>query len=557
MSQEVVLQSNPARDLLQSAEGFKHPHHVIWEYVSNSIQYHEDGIKPRVDVKISRDEIAIQDNGRGMDISGLNNFFTMHGENEDRKRGKKGRGRYGTGKSAAFGIANILRIDSVKNGIRNVVEVSRDDLRKNESSGKTKIPLNHVVKDEEVKKPNGTLITIGGLKKGKIKDSLEKKVIDYIQQKPLIMTGLVVVNEQKCEYKEPDFKDIRTFPVPEDLASILGNVQLIIKIAYTPLETHEMGIKVISSGEVHSQTYGTSRGKEYVDLIFGELEVPLLDDESQDPAPFNASRDGELNQYSPLVQAIEAFISMKVEEVRQEILKEKKVEEKSVEAQKFKDLSKQVASLINSHFREFQAELDRVKAQSTGGFDSFESAAGRGADLSVLQSEGEIPAIEGEVLSNAGHSEEGEQQNKVANPPELSPELEATQDQPTTTASGSGEAQKQRARGGFSVDHEAGSPAGRRSRYDREKRTIFVNTNHPQLAAALEGRDVGHIIFRRLFVEVALTEYVVASLSERIDAGEFISEDPKDTLFELTEKLSSITGKASFLYKEENLGNVI
>ena len=40
----------------------------------------------------------------------------MHGENLQRKKGKRTRGRFGTGKSAAFGIANTLEIDTIKDG---------------------------------------------------------------------------------------------------------------------------------------------------------------------------------------------------------------------------------------------------------------------------------------------------------------------------------------------------------------------------------------------------------------------------------------------------------
>jgi hypothetical protein len=64
--------------------------------------------------------IAISDNGRGMTDKDLQHFFTMHGENVDRLKGRPGRGKFGTGKSAAFGIAMTLRVDTVRDGLRNV-----------------------------------------------------------------------------------------------------------------------------------------------------------------------------------------------------------------------------------------------------------------------------------------------------------------------------------------------------------------------------------------------------------------------------------------------------
>ena len=41
-----------ARDLLQSAALFKHEHSVVWEYVSNGLEYVDPGTLPAVEVSI-------------------------------------------------------------------------------------------------------------------------------------------------------------------------------------------------------------------------------------------------------------------------------------------------------------------------------------------------------------------------------------------------------------------------------------------------------------------------------------------------------------------------
>ena len=110
---QLLVKTHVARDLLQNAAVFKTDKLVVWEYVSNSLQYVDAGTSPRVKVVLRsrKKQISISDNGRGMDWRGLQNFFVMHGENVDRKKGRPGRGRFGTGKSAAFGIGDVLRID--------------------------------------------------------------------------------------------------------------------------------------------------------------------------------------------------------------------------------------------------------------------------------------------------------------------------------------------------------------------------------------------------------------------------------------------------------------
>jgi hypothetical protein len=66
---------------------------IAWlsgEYVANAMEYVDDGVAPVVSVELDgkNKRIVITDNGRGMDREGLINFFLMHGENQDRKRGR-------------------------------------------------------------------------------------------------------------------------------------------------------------------------------------------------------------------------------------------------------------------------------------------------------------------------------------------------------------------------------------------------------------------------------------------------------------------------------------
>jgi len=112
---EIKYTTNTARAILGASALFKNPHTVIWEYVTNEIQYREKGTKPEVHVVLENDKIIIKGNGEGMNVDGLKNFFTLHGENQERKKGKPGRGKHGTGKAAAFAIANTFLISTIKN----------------------------------------------------------------------------------------------------------------------------------------------------------------------------------------------------------------------------------------------------------------------------------------------------------------------------------------------------------------------------------------------------------------------------------------------------------
>src|SRR6266542_4009152 len=156
--------TDSARDLLQSADFFSNEKLVAWEYISNGLQYVDPGTSPRVDVVVDTKQkrMVVSDNGRGMTLADLQNFFVMHGENVDRKQGRAGRGRFGTGKSAAFGIADVLRITTVREGKRSIVELTRADIdAAREGDGPVeRVPVRVLLAEEATSELNGTMIEI-------------------------------------------------------------------------------------------------------------------------------------------------------------------------------------------------------------------------------------------------------------------------------------------------------------------------------------------------------------------------------------------------------------
>jgi hypothetical protein len=159
----LFVRSYVARDFLQNAALFKTDKLVVWEYVSNGLQYVDPGTSPVVQVKLDskRKSITISDNGRGMDWAGLKNFFVMHGENIDRKEGRPGRGMFGTGKSAAFGIADKLRIETTRGGRRSIVELTRASIDR--MGSEDPIPVEIIEEEKPTSHENGTVIEITGV----------------------------------------------------------------------------------------------------------------------------------------------------------------------------------------------------------------------------------------------------------------------------------------------------------------------------------------------------------------------------------------------------------
>lgn len=176
---------------MQSAQLFRHEHAVVWEYVSNGLQYRDAGTRPTVVVKIDpkAKKIQISGNGRGMLIDDLRRYFQMHGENLDRKQGRPGRGYFETGKSATFGIANALSITTVRNKRRSKVRLTRQDIEARPDGDE--IPVQVLESEVQTTAANGTMVEI---------DEIFSKHIDIasIRLRQRIVADFI-----------PSFKDVR------------------------------------------------------------------------------------------------------------------------------------------------------------------------------------------------------------------------------------------------------------------------------------------------------------------------------------------------------------
>lgn len=549
------VRSHVARDLDQSAAMFKNERLVAWEYVSNGLEYVDPGTSPFVRVRLDskRKLITVEDNGRGMDWEGLANFFVMHGENIDRKAGRPGRGRFGTGKSAAFGIGETLRLTTVHDGKRSKVQLSRADLDGLDSGDP--VPVRTIEREVATEQPNGTLVEIEGIK---LRSLDQAGVVSYIERHlahwPKDVT--VVVNNHECEYNEPPVERVETFRADGEQAHLLGDVELTIKVSLSPLGPDERGVSVYSNGVWHETTLLGADGKDMAEFLFGEIDVPALDSDQATPRAFDASRSLRLNPDNPLVAAIYSFVGPKIEKVRKELVEAQRERRSSEEAKRLRREAEKIEEIINDDFAAFRKRLQKVKAATSGsGFDAGESQSASGgtptgADEDFLYG-GEEPATIVEGTGEVG----------TPNPdPEPKPgpvDPEPRRLNPIVEPDPAGEAlghhqprgdQTPRRRGGFQIEFDHQGEGSARAVYQRERRTIFINLDHPQIAAARKGHGTEDPVFRRLAYEVAFAEYAIALAYELDYREEF--PDAGDAIYEIRETIHRIARSAAALYAD-------
>lgn len=542
MGKSITVTSHVARDFLQNSAYFNALPKVVWEYVSNSLDNPKDNSPVTVSVDLLPEMpkiLQIADNGLGMSRQDLARFFQMHGENTQRKRGKRVRGRFGTGKSAAFGIANTLTIDTVHRGTRNVVRLTRDAIESASHGGE--FPVEELVVDQVVdpnEREDGTIIQIADFVGSRFNF---EKVITYIERHlgRYKSRATVIINGHRCLFREPASIRQYIFMPPPEVAARIGDVELTVKVAPTPLDKDFNGIDILSYGIWHETTLAISENKELANRIFGEVDVPKLEDYEGPIPAFDNTRNNQLNRSNPLVIVLLGWISTKVEETRTMLVKEERERKRSEQFRRLEERAKEIEEILNEDFVDIleQYELARkVSARkasklATREGDEGEILPGRGSKLSKWQTAGQ-PHTGGKK----GVHPPGPGETPRPNGPSL---VKGKQQGAPQDATDSGRKQQ---RGIFTIEWAEGAINDKRSEYKKDTRTIYINLNHPQVSSALKasGGTVDSRHFKEIVYEIAVVEYALAVQYERAENEEV---DPFDALFEVGSIIDRVTRK--------------
>lgn len=538
--------SHVGRDILASAAHFKTEASVVWEYVANSLQYVDSGVQPKVQVFVRQRqrEIEFRDNGRGMDADGLQHFFTMHAENLERRAGQSGRGKFGTGKSAAFGIAKVLRVDTRRSGLRNVTELRRETI--DASDGKS-VPVDWLIRNEPTDFQNGTTVTIKDIVLDRINTA---SIIEYIERHiPAFRYRHpeVAVNDYLCSYREISVSKTSVFRPSAQQAQKIGDVELVIKVAQAPLSEEDQGILITAGlGNLVAKESAGLEKKEFGNYLFGEIDVPALETFESPIQPYDSTRTLQLNPRHPVAASLLSFLGSKLEEVRQELLRDAKEARKSEQARRLAMEAQRIAEIINRDFNDIRQRLHDIRSASArpGSTEAtFGDALVGGAEpdswIAGGQELGRLPKTGRGENTGGGVGRVAPKVSKQGNRDDLGPDS-------VDPVGGSG-ARNSRPKGGFEVEYRNLGKDEGRSKYDAVSLTILINLDHPVVKAALGDGNVEETAFRRLSYEIAFGEYAMAL------GYEVCRQDPNipgdDLLYEVRTSLNRISTAAAPLYR--------
>ena len=531
----ISLVTNVVKDLLDSGKNFHAIPAVVWEYVANGLQYRDRKINPDIRVQIDEKNghLSIQDNGYGMDRSGLQNFFVMHGENRDRLSGSKGwlRGRHGTGKSAGFGVGNLLRITTVRQSRRWIIQINRKHLemllKKSAATGviPKEVPLAILEDGVRTQQPNGTLIEVENVR---IKPSDVEAVRSFITKHLRFYHKRyqVKVNGVPAVYQEPAARDAYVFSPSKLEARKIGNLRLVIKVANAALDESARGIAIVSAGILHEVTLAGHEGEPMSHFIFGEVNAPLLDKDRTVPAAFDTSRHLCLNVNNSFVRVLHGFIGRCVAEVRAKLELQEAERKKNEEQRILEKHATEITQLINLHYRKCATDPNYtwirplISSQTNLASQLGPRSVSQATSKDRQPSTNHITSVTGTEKPENIILMEDPRGSRIAKRGGICP----------------------RAPLGFHVNFQKMGKGALRSTYETKSRTILINEDHRQIRYIIKEFGAGSPEVKRLALEVAMFEFSAAFLLEQTPGS------LEDAIQALRQQFSDLASKGISLY---------
>jgi hypothetical protein len=425
-----------------------------------------------------------------------------------------------------------------------VVELTRSAIDASSGDG---IPLDWQIRNEATTLANGTIVTISDsflprLNAPSISEYIERHLQAYRSKTPE-----VAVNDHVCAYRQPAVSAEYAFAPSPAQARLLGDIQLIVKVAQTPLAESDQGILItVGVGNlVACERAGVDR-KELGNYLFGDVDVPALEAFDSPVQPWDQSRSLSLNPNHPVAAALIQFIGSRLEEVRGKLLARQREARKNEQAKKLAQEANKISEILNQDFEAHRQKLLDIRAASSS----------RGPAKSAFgdaQAGGEEPDEYVEGVQVPGDTREADpsqpgQGSKGRRPPKITaggtPNSEG--DSAVDPVGGS-DGRRRKPRGGFKVDYKNLGADEPRSMYDEQAFQILINLDHPVVAAALAGASVEDSGFRRLSYEIAFSEYAMALGYETTKQDPDMPAD--DILYEVRSSLNRVSVAAASLYR--------
>ena len=524
------MTTDAGRAVLDSATDFTNEGKAVGEYVKNSWQYTDKHPNVEIIVDQQNKSIHIKDDSRGMSIDDLRTrYIVLHKRNIDSQKGKIKRGEYGTGKAAALGIGEILRVTTVHNNLINQFEIHRADCEDEIKSAKS-VPIRWHPENQNKKtsKNNGTTIDIEGFLYDRpisiqsIKDFLQTKTLPekkaYTHEENGIEVNTIInltLNEEKIEEEEIEFSKEIPITLSDEEKKYFDSMDFTIRIADRRLKPDEQGIRIFCNGIFKAFIKTPLANKS--EYIFGDCECPKLMTEKHPPI-FDSNRDNQINEDNKFGSDFKRFVMRHVDIYRKELEKEDKENKKKEKDEITKKEEQKMKEFFNSIFKEQELEFQKIAAKARGNIDKKddfvpelgESKITFGKDFGIKIVDGDegigIPNIQPSPNPDPNPNPNPNHDPKTTNE-KFEKDINSNESKGKER-----KAKKKSSGGGFDFKYENIGKAEDRADYNPEERIITVNLSHPFIEKLYKAsnEDTSMPKFRRGAYEAAAVEFAAA-----------------------------------------------
>lgn len=547
-----------SRAILDSANAFGNLGKVGEEYLTNSLDAFETIIhdnpalnlnrldcKVRMVINVPKKEIIFEDRHSLMGMSKnmvFDSFFRLHAENLARRRFVNVRGKYGTGKVAAFGInASYFLVDTVYRGLRTTVNATKKAFY---SAGKPKLDVIRVG-EEANEQENGTTITISlanskytsGRNIGNAVKHLQKifgRFLDrYFIELVTIMSNYDT-KEMRLTYNAPNAVYEKSYPVTEKYRALLRETTLIIKRAAEPIEDEDQkGILITSNFYPKEQTYFALDHKPYADRYFGEWEIASLDEYEGENPPILSTRELRLNRNNEAVQAIYEFGGDILEKELREFAENEKARKRDETTKKLDKIAKELTDLLNDDFSDYEEAKrtgrgDKGKVNRKGEFADYDDSklVSESDDIEVKRGNEEsfVKAQNAELVGKIGTYEgDGDGKRPKTNKSRLKRDDNVDKNGVLKSV------EKRKYGGGFTVRFEQLNHNDFIARADKNTKAITVNLDADPMKVHLKNckDNIYDSVFRMFAYSAAIDEYARYCIHTQADNSEFFGTAPE------------------------------
>ncbi len=399
------------------------------------------------------------------------------------------------------------------------------------------MPIESLLIDQDTDQVDGTTVVIDRLKLRRVKMESAKKFLRRSLGVQLRNHDIIVEGE-KLAYSQPEHERERRFDRPPELRIALGDCALSLKVAKTELEDEEQGV-VILSNSYPMEFYPLDKAGAWSSRIFGEVDVPLLDSPDTVP-PFDNTRS-RLNRDNDRVASLLKWIDQRVQEIVGELEKETRAKLDKEVMKKLEQTAQELEDVLNEDFSAMMVDLE--SSPTVAGVGPVESGVmdrSEGVATFIKDEHGDTAILvdrDGDVITLQPHGDGGRATNPTSDEPDKGKISDGGQRSSEMAASGD----KKKPRGGFKIEYVNEGADAFRAKFVREKMTIKVNMDYPELAIFKNKEDPR---FKALSGEIALSEYAVASVNFKVEYGHVdVANTAYDALIEYRRSINRLGRK--------------